>query len=59
MGRGVMSVSAVRVLGPIDTPSAHGFCIVGAGSCWILAFAICVTAYARRLTGPRADGKPG
>jgi len=54
-----MSVSAVRVLGPIDAPSAHGFWIVGAESCWILAFAIYVAAYARRLTRPRADGKPG
>ncbi|MFM0139095.1 hypothetical protein [Caballeronia grimmiae] len=54
-----MSVSAVRVLGPIDAPSAHGFWIAGAGAYWIFAFAIYVAAYARRLARPRVDGKPG
>ncbi|WP_229753876.1 NnrS family protein [Caballeronia grimmiae] len=51
-----MSASALRVLGPIAAPTAHGFWIVGAGSCWVFAFAIYVAPYARRLTRPRADG---
>ncbi|MDR5739417.1 NnrS family protein [Caballeronia sp. LZ016] len=55
----VMSASALRVFGPIAAPSAQGWWIIGAGSCWILAFAIYVTAYASRLVRPRADGKPG
>jgi uncharacterized protein involved in response to NO len=62
MGRGVLCTRdfSARGAGARADRCAIGawFWIVGAGSCWILAFAIYVAAHARRLIRPRADASP-
>ncbi|SAK46880.1 NnrS family protein [Caballeronia ptereochthonis] len=55
----VMASGALRVLGPLAMPSWHSTSIFAAGTCWVLAFALYVAAYAAPLFRPREDGKPG
>jgi uncharacterized protein involved in response to NO len=50
--------AALRVVAPIHPP-AYRAALEASGALWTLAFVVFVVAYARILTTPRADGKPG
>lgn len=55
----LMIGAVARVFGPLIAPGLYLVWIEMAGLCWIVAFVTYVAAYARPLSRPRADGKPG
>lgn len=54
----VTLAAAARVFGTLS-PASYKGALHAAGTLWALAFAIFALAYAKILTGPRVDGKPG
>lgn len=51
--------TAIRVFGHALAPAHYDTAIAIAGFCWIAAFGLFLLSYAKILTAPRMDGKPG
>lgn len=55
----ILLAGLARVLAPAVAPRLYHDLILVAGAAWIAAFLPFVTAFARILTQPRPDGRPG
>jgi uncharacterized protein involved in response to NO len=51
--------ATARVLGPLAWPASYRTMILVSGAMWAMAFVVFVWMYARILTLPRLDGRPG
>ena len=49
----------VRVIGPLLVPTRYFEVLVAATAFWSVSFAAFLATYARALTSPRVDGRPG
>lgn len=55
----VLGAAAVRVFGPLLFPDAYVACALVAAAGWSAGFGLFTVRYARLLTSPRVDGRPG
>lgn len=55
----VTVAALLRVAGPFTVPAAYQAVVHAAGTLWSVGFVLYVVGYARILTMPRIDGKPG
>jgi uncharacterized protein involved in response to NO len=51
--------AALRGLAPLIDPAGYQGWLMGAGICWILAFALFLRVHGPMLVAPRPDGRPG
>lgn len=55
----VLGAAVVRVFGPLFFPGAYVACVLVSAAGWSAGFGLFTLRYARPLTSPRVDGKPG